>query len=94
MYYEESFHDGLWWFRGSPKGEWVEFPNRMYKDKCIELSKPKHEYSHTYSTINGTALKCRILEERQKKYVVVVNENGVNVYLHKKHLKRIKNPTR
>jgi hypothetical protein len=47
------------------------------------------EFTHTYVTIGGQKLKCRIIEERPKRYRVIKNENGVNVYLKKRHLKKI-----
>lgn len=48
------------------------------------------DFTHTYQTINGTILKCVILVKKPKRYRVVKNENGVLVYLKKKHLKKIK----
>ena len=48
------------------------------------------DFTHTYVSIGGTTLKCRILEKRPRRYRVVLNENGCNVYLHKKHLTKIK----
>lgn len=52
------------------------------------IIKPK--YTHTYVSINGNILKCRITVKRPKRYVIIENENGVGVYLKKKYLKKLK----
>lgn len=44
MYYEEKYDNGVWYWRGTPDGEWIEMGARMLSEKLAAAQRELAAY--------------------------------------------------
>ena len=64
MYYEEKCEHGVWYFRGTPDGEWREFSKQMLQEKIFDLTKDGKRLRDEVAELRALLEECQADYER------------------------------